>query len=107
MWIEKRILQELLLVWSYNANIPLNLHKWSSSNILALLESFQPLLSNSTGTPPARLGHFFYLGCQISNFSKIQNLKYSTEILKLEIALFCDAITMITFTKNSHLTLQG
>ena len=33
-------LATLDIVWSYNANNPLNLHKWSSSNILALLDSF-------------------------------------------------------------------
>ena len=64
-------------------------HCWKAFNLY-----FQILL----GPHLPDLGIFFYLGCQISNFSKIQNLKYSTEILKLEIALLCDAITMITFT---------
>ena len=92
-----------LVVWSQNANKPLNFHKWSPSNIFAPLKSFQPLLSKSAGTPTIILGQFFYLGRQITNFTKIQNLGYSAKIFKLGIAFFPEPITMITFTlKFTH-----
>ena len=93
-----RIFCNTAVVWSYNANNPLNLHKWSPSNILAPLESFQPLLSKSAGTPSTILEQFFYIGRQISNFTKIQNVRYSSETFKLGIALFPEPITIITFT---------
>ena len=81
----------------------LNLQKWSPSNILAPLESFQPLLSKSAGTPTTILGQFFYEGCQILNFTKIQNLRYYSEIFKLVIEMFPKTITVITFTiKFTH-----
>ena len=102
-WYQKSrylIRHYLLLVWSYNANNPLNLHKWSSSNILASLESFQPLLSKSAGTPTTILEQFFYTGCQILNFTKIQNLRYYAEIFKLGTTMFPKPITVITFTEK-------
>ena len=95
-------LQEVL-VWSYNANNTLNLHKWSSSNILASMDSFWCLLSKSAGTPATTLGHFFLFRMPDLDLFKIQNLINSDEIIQIGIVLPPVVITNITFTlKFAH-----
>ena len=91
------------LVWSYNANNTLNLHKWSSSNILASMDSFWCLLSKSAGTPATTLGHFFLFRMPDLDLFKIQNLINSDEIIQIGIVLPPVVITNITFTlKFAH-----
>ena len=101
--IKKSWVNRDTIVWSYNANNTLNLHKWSSSNILASMDSFWCLLSKSAGTPATTLGHFFLFRMPDLDLFKIQNLINSDEIIQIGIVLPPVVITNITFTlKFAH-----